>query len=160
MIPELVNDCEYRILAALRRISRALDVYSRKLNTRLGLTTPQLLCLHALTGSDQPTLSDLARAVNLGGSTVNGIVDRLEAKGYVVRQRSTQDRRKVFLALTSQGRQLAEQAPPSIQDRLSTALTRLPFPEQQSITQALERIVELMEGNEFHPELVSQPDQP
>jgi DNA-binding MarR family transcriptional regulator len=125
-----------------------VDIYSRKLNSRLGLTTPQLLCLHALAEEKDMTLSDLAKAVNLGGSTVNGIVDRLEAKNYVKRERSTQDRRKVYLIMTDLGKSAAKEAPSLLQDKLSSALANLSDLEQLAITQSLERVVELMEVEE------------
>ena len=149
MNKETTIDCEYRILCALRRIIRSVDIYSRKLNTELGLTTPQLLCLHALVQSEKCTLSDIAKSVNLGASTVNGIVDRLESKKLVVRNRSTHDRRKVYVVLTEEGQKVTEKAPSLLQDKLSNSLSELSTLEQLTITQALERVVELMEVEEL-----------
>jgi DNA-binding MarR family transcriptional regulator len=136
---------EFRVLSALRRIIRSVDIYSRKLNSKLGLTTPQLLCLHVLNDEDAMTLSQLTKKINLSGSTVNGIVDRLEAKQYLQRRRSTEDRRKVFLYMTEQGRAILKNAPLQLQDKLSSKLSKLPAKEQLDITEALERGVELME---------------
>ena len=157
MNKENTADCEYRLLCALRRIIRAVDVYSRKLNSGFGLTTPQLLCLHALDKDKTMTLSDLAKAVNLGASTVNGIVDRLEDKKYVLRQRSTNDRRKVYLIMTDIGKNIVEKAPSPLQDKLSSAMAGLPSSEQLNITRALERVVELMEVEQMavSPNLIS-----
>lgn len=145
MDKKILADCEYRILCALRRIIRAVDVYSRKLNNKFGLTTPQLLCLQNVCEAESMTLSQLTKAVNLSGSTVNGIVDRLEKKELIVRQRSTEDRRKVYLLMTEKGRELVKQAPSPLQDKLSEELGNLSQLEQLAITQALERTVELME---------------
>ncbi|MDD5698057.1 MAG: MarR family transcriptional regulator [Victivallaceae bacterium] len=157
MDKKITADCEYRLLCALRRIIRGVDIYSRKLNSRFGLTTPQLLCLHAIKGTEAATLSDLAKAVNLGGSTVNGIIDRLEDKNYVVRQRSTHDRRKVYLIMTEAGREVVRQAPSLLQDKLSSALAKLSPLEQLTITRALEQVVELMEVEKVDasPNLIS-----
>ncbi len=139
---------DLRILRSLRRVIRAVDKYSRKLDTKLGLTTPQLLCLDTLAKSDTPmTLSVLADTVNLGGSTVNGIVDRLEAKQYLVRRRSGKDRRQVFLELTDAGRGIVNAAPSLLQDRFSSALRELPETEQKTITEVLEQVVKLMEAD-------------
>jgi DNA-binding MarR family transcriptional regulator len=138
---------EYRILNALRRISRAVDLYSRKLNVEFGLTTPQLLCLEALARTNSMILRDLARAVNLGESTVNGIVDRLEAKGLLTRMRSREDRRKVYLEITEKGRKIMEKTPPLLQDKLAHSLSGLRDAEKQRITETLERIVELMQAD-------------
>ena len=157
MDKKILADCEYRILCALRRIIRAVDVYSRKLNNKFGLTTPQLLCLHYVCEAEFMTLSELTKAVNLSGSTVNGIVDRLEKKELLTRQRSTQDRRKVHLIMTERGKTLVEQAPSPLQDKLSDELGKLSQLEQLAITQALERTVELMEIEKYEasPNLIA-----
>lgn len=139
------SNYEYRIISALRRVIRAVDIYSRKLNTELGLTTPQLLCLYALSKSESMTLTDLAKTVSLGVSTTNGIVDRLEAKHYLTRKRSSEDRRKVSLEISLIGKKTVSKAPSLLQDKLSTALSKLPDSEQMAITEALEMIVKLME---------------
>jgi MarR family transcriptional regulator, organic hydroperoxide resistance regulator len=142
---------EARILRCLRRITRAVDIYSRKLNLSYGLTTPQLLCLDVLAKSGTMILKDLAASVNLGESTVNGIIDRLEVKDYVRRKRSQHDRRKVYLEITDAGRTIIGKAPPLLQDRLSASLSALSEGEQRSMTESLERVAELMEAEQwFH----------
>jgi len=139
------NNYEFRILSALRRVIRSVDIYSRKLNTELGLTTPQLLCLHALAKSKGMTLTNLAKEVNLGVSTVNGIVDRLEVKQYLTRERSVDDRRKISLAISLSGKELVLRAPSLLQDKFSASLSKLSDFEQMAITDSLELVVELME---------------
>ncbi len=135
-----------RVLRALRRIIRAVDIHSRKLNNEFHITAPQMICLYSLAQHGDMTLSDLAKEVNLGTSTVNGIVDRLEEKQYLTRTRSSEDRRKVVLAITEDGREITRQAPMLLQDRLSASLRSLPELEQATITLSLERVVELMEA--------------
>lgn len=137
---------EYRILSALRRVIRAVDIYSKKLNTELELTTPQLLCLYVLAKFETMTLTELAKKVSLGVSTVNGIIDRLEAKRYLTRKRSSEDRRKVFLEISPSGKEIVLKAPSLLQDKLSTALSKLPESEQIAIAESLELVVELMEA--------------
>ena len=138
--------CGLRVLMALRRIIRAVDIYSRKLNEEFKITAPQLICLYTIGKSQGITLSALAQEVSLGISTVNGIVDRLEEKGLVTRSRSCRDRRKVIIGVTEHGREVSKAAPALLQDRLSSALRELPELEQATIALSLERIVELMEA--------------
>jgi DNA-binding MarR family transcriptional regulator len=145
MEPTTDREYEQRILRALRRVIRAVDVYSRKLNSEWGLTAQQFFCLHALAESEEMTLTTLAKSVSLGGSTVIGIIDRLEAKHYLRRVRSSTDRRKIFLEITPSGKEIVQKAPPLLPDRFTTALSDLDDQEQKTITESLERIVELME---------------
>ncbi len=151
MNPEHTLSFEYKVLHVLRRIIRSADIYSRKLNTEFGLTTPQLLCLQVLVQSGKITLSDLAKAVSLGGSTVNGIADRLEAKKFAIRKQSTNDRRKVYLEITPLGKKTFTKAPSLLQDKLAVALALLPEKEQFVIIKSLECIADLTEVDDIGP---------
>ncbi len=134
-----------RILTAIRRIIRSIDMYSHKLGLSCGVTVPQLSCLLRIVEEGPLTLKDLAAAVDLSPSTLVGIVDRLEHKGLVRRARSTEDRRQVLITATEEGVILANESPSPLQDRLAAALEDLPELERAAITLSIERIVELME---------------
>ncbi|MFC3928631.1 fatty acid biosynthesis transcriptional regulator FabT [Streptococcus caprae] len=56
--------------------------------------------------SDRVTPSDIARELLLTLGTVTTSLNKLEKKGYIERTRSEQDRRVVYLSLTSKGRLL------------------------------------------------------
>lgn len=136
---------DLRVVQALRRIIRAVDLHSRKLSAQYQITGPQLICLLTIDEFGPITLSALARRVHLNPSTVLGIVDRLSAKGFVQRARDTRDRRLVRISLTDAGRALTIDAPSPLQETLATAMSGLPEEQQETIARSLERIVELME---------------
>lgn len=140
---------ELRILQALRRIIRAVDIHSHKLSTQHHITGPQLGCLVAIHEEGPLTSASLAKKVYLSPSTVVGIIDRLEEKGLVNRNRDRKDRRQVYISATLDGRQLVETAPSLLQDTLSKALIELPEIEQVSITLALEKLIDLMEARQI-----------
>jgi DNA-binding MarR family transcriptional regulator len=75
---------------------------------------------------------------------VIGIVDRLESRGLVKRDRDLRDRRLIHISLTEAGRVLAGNAPSPLQDTLTDALEKLPESEVAVIAESLERIVGLM----------------
>ncbi len=141
-----MKNYELRILTAIRRVIRSVDKYSRKIYTELGLTTPQLLCLDALGKNNHIITKELAKHVNLSESTVIGIVDRLEAKQYLTRERSKEDRRKVYLSLTDAGKGILSETPSLLQDKFSTALSELKNDELEIITKSLEQVVEMMDA--------------
>ena len=134
------------VLAALRRIIRAIDLHSRTLVQRYGLTGPQLVVLKELAESSPRTVSELAHAVNLSQATLTGILDRLDRKGLVGRVRSTEDRRKVIVSSTGAAETLIAQAPPLLQEHFTHAFSGLPEWEQNQILSSLQRIVALMEA--------------
>jgi len=140
--------CSYRILIALRRIMHFVDIYSKKLAVEHHITGPQLICLYSIVKEGPLTLSELGKRVSLSISTVNGIVDRLEHKGLVVRERKDRDRRKVLITSTDAGEKLTSQAPLPLQDRLAKAVDQLPELEKVSIALSFERVVEMMEIKE------------
>ena len=90
------------IFQSLRRIMRAVDLYSAKLVSNYEITSPQLICLLTLHNDGPLTTSALAKLVHLSNSTVVGILDRLEKRGLIHRERGREDRRLVLVSITSQ----------------------------------------------------------
>jgi DNA-binding MarR family transcriptional regulator len=134
------------VIAALRRIIRAIDLHSRTLVNRFGLTGPQLVILKELLDQYPVSVGELAHAVNLSQATVTGILDRLERKGMIQRQRSDVDRRKVMVTPNSSAEAVLSGAPPLLQEHFIEAFERLPDWEQTQILSSLQRIVALMEA--------------
>ncbi len=147
-LPLAVHPARYglRVLKALRRIIRAVDLHSRQLAALHKITSPQLVCLLAIEEHEPLTVSAIAKDIHLSPSTLIGILDRLESKGLLRRNRDLKDRRLVNVSLTEPGRELIQRAPSPLQDTLADAMNSLPEPEQATITESLERIVELMEA--------------
>ncbi len=143
-----MQSVDYRVLCSLRRIIRSVDIYSRRLNSEFGLTAPQLICLRAVVSNAGITLSRLTSEVSLSPSTVTGIVDRLETKGLLKRERCRKDRRKVYLFPSPAGRDITERSPSLLQDQLSHSLSELSAEEQILIAESLERVVHLMEAQD------------
>lgn len=136
---------DLRILRAMRRITRSVALHSRQLAAFSNITAPQLVCLRAVIEHGPLTATAISREIHVSASTVVGILDRLEDKGLVRRERGREDRRIVFVTATEAGRALAADAPSPLQKHLADGLNALPELEQATITLALERIVALME---------------
>jgi DNA-binding MarR family transcriptional regulator len=138
-------------LRALRRITRSVALHSRQLAACSNITAPQLVCLRAVIDHGPLTATAISREVHVSASTVVGILDRLEDKGLIRRERGREDRRIVFVTATDAGMQLAKDTPSPLQKKLSDALNALPELEQATITMSLERIVDLMESGGVVP---------
>lgn len=137
------------ILRSLRRISRAIDLYSRQLASRYKLTGPQLMCLHELERTDPLRSGELARRVNLSQATVTGILDRLEARELIQRRRDDKDKRRVLVSITPTGSKLVSSAPAPLHKQFADRLGRLPAEEQARIDSVLAQIVEMMSADEL-----------
>ena len=137
---------DFSILQSLRKIIRAVDMYSRKLADEHDITAPQLVCLMEIVENETTTIKELAQRIHLSPSTVVGILDRLEEKKLVQRLRDTRDRRVVNVMATDRGRAVAKNAPSPLQDGLAYSLKRIPEIEQATIALSLERVVEFMKA--------------
>ena len=87
---------------ASQAYQRATDGFDDAVGAALGLNPTDLRCLDWLT--EGPTSAgDLAEATGLSTAATTTLLDRLEAKGYVRRERSDTDRRRVMAQLTEEG---------------------------------------------------------
>jgi DNA-binding MarR family transcriptional regulator len=158
--PEMTQQYDLRILRALRRITRAIALHSRHLAACSNITAPQLICLRAVIDHGPLTATAISREIHVSASTVVGILDRLEDKGLVRRERGREDRRIVFVSATEAGAALALETPSPLQTQLAAALNALPELEQATITLSLERVVNLMESGGAAPEVSGEPASP
>ncbi len=73
---------------------------------RLGLTYPQYLVMLVLWEEDGPSVGQIGQKLHLDSGTLTPLLKRLEAAGFVTRQRGTDDERLVRVRLTPAGRAL------------------------------------------------------
>src|SRR5690606_10855087 len=105
--PAQAQAYDLRILRDLRRITRSIALHSRQLAACSNITAPQLVCLRAVIDKGPMTSTAISREMHVSASTVVGILDRLEDKGLIRRERGREDRRTVFVTATEAGMQLA-----------------------------------------------------
>ncbi len=135
---------EESILLSVRRIMRAIDMHSSYLARQYGLTSPQLICLKKLSGEKQLTPGGLAKEVHLSHATVTGIINRLEKKGLVQRERSTADGRSYLIRLTESGFSMIKSSPSMLQDQFMHELSKLADWEKTMILSSLQRVTSIL----------------
>lgn len=84
---------------AVQAYQRATDGFDDAVGRLLGLNPTDLRCLDWLTAGPM-TAGELAQAAGLSSAATTTLIDRLEHKGYVTRERDGIDRRKVYIQLT------------------------------------------------------------
>ncbi|MDT7756980.1 MAG: MarR family transcriptional regulator, organic hydroperoxide resistance regulator [Mycobacterium sp.] len=95
---------------ALYSASRAMTAAYRPILAELKLTYPQYLVLLVLWEDEPVTVRKLGERLRLDSGTLSPLLKRLEANGFVRRERSTDDERLVEVTLTPAGRRLEETA--------------------------------------------------
>ncbi len=133
-------------MQSLRRIFKAIEDYSQEVSNSFGITGPQLWALKTVSRHPGLALGDLSRKMYLHPSTVTGVIDRLESKGYVTRDRDSADRRVVNVKLTPAGQDLAAKAPNPIQGKMIYGLMKLSENELSVIYESVRRLAEIAEA--------------
>ncbi len=137
------------LLIALRKVIRAIGMHSKHLNKTSGLTSPQLIIMQEIDKSSGINSGQVAKNVNLSAATVTNIIDRLENKALVSRVRSTQDKRKVSLYLTDDGKAQLHKAPQALQEHFIENFSNLAPWEQSQLLSSMQRIADMMDANEI-----------
>jgi len=134
------------LLIALRKIIRAIDLYSKKISKDTGLTGPQLMVLNEIQLHDSIMVKQLADNINLSPATVTSILDRLEDKSLVERQRSKSDKRRLKLHLTPTGEAILEKAPQLLQHHFIQRFEALEQWEQSQMLANVQHIATMMDA--------------
>ena len=93
------------ILINIRKISRSVNLESKRLEKEYGISIPQLLALNYLREQNNFLAShkSIKDFLKLNASTVTGIITRLEKKGLVAKLPRLQDKRVSLITLTAKG---------------------------------------------------------
>ncbi|WP_299073487.1 MarR family transcriptional regulator [uncultured Paraglaciecola sp.] len=134
------------LFVSLRKVTRAIGLYSKKLSKESGLTTPQLIVLKEISQHGGWMVKDIAQSINLSSATVTSILDRLEARNLVIRERSVTDKRRLGLYLTEQGETLVNNAPRPLQTHFIDRFERLQDWEQTQLVSTMQRIAYMMDA--------------
>ena len=137
------------MLISLRKITQAIDLHSRDLNRRYGLTGPQLMILYEISNHGEISVTELAKVISLSQATVTDILNRLEKRGLVIRSRSNTDKRRIMITTTEACNTILEMAPPSLQETFIKRFSGLKDWEQMMILSAFTRVVDLMSADKI-----------
>jgi DNA-binding MarR family transcriptional regulator len=130
---------EQQVCFALSVAARSVVAIYRPLLEPMGLTHPQYLVMLALWQHAPLSVRRLSELLQLDPGTLSPLLKRLEAIGYVRRERDRSDERSLALTLTERGRALradAEKIPPAVVERLG-----MPIEELRRVHEALTRVI-------------------
>jgi DNA-binding MarR family transcriptional regulator len=132
-------------LAVTELLPRTLDA---QLQRDAGLTHPAYVVLAMLSEAPDRSrrMSDLARTANQSQSRLSHTVARLEERGWVRRERATEDRRGNFAVLTDAGWDVVQRVAPghvaAVKEGLFGALTT---EQTKALEQVLDAVLERLD---------------
>lgn len=128
----------------IRRIFQSLVEQSKIVEQKTGLTGSQLWVVKLLEESAPMKAADLAKQTYLHPATMVGILDRLEGKGLIQRNRAQNDRRVIHIELTERGREVVRNSPEVAQSLLVKGLALHTIPKLLQISVELKEITTIL----------------
>lgn len=112
-MPEADEDAAYRLddqIGYRLRLAmqRHTDIFFR--NMVAGLTQPQFAAMARLHANGPCSQNQLGRSIALDSASIVGVIDRLRAQNLIATEKDRQDRRRVTISLTPEGRALIAEA--------------------------------------------------
>lgn len=133
-----------QITMRLRQIIQEMSKHSKFIQENYKITVPQLICLQEIYEHSPISLGALTKIVFMNNSTVTGVVDRLEKRGFVKRVRISKDRRQVHVEIDQEGIRFIRQAPTPLQQRFIERLKQLDHEKITLILWSLEMLVDML----------------
>jgi DNA-binding MarR family transcriptional regulator len=101
--PRAIDGSTRKFLQAVWRMEHALERASKRMEDAIGVTGPQRFALRLIALHPGLGAADLAAALHLHPGTITGMIQRLQARGYVARTAHASDKRRMHLHLTRAG---------------------------------------------------------
>ncbi|GAA2666677.1 MarR family winged helix-turn-helix transcriptional regulator [Actinoplanes palleronii] len=130
---------ERQVCFALSVAARSVVAIYRPLLEPMGLTHPQYLVMLALWGDSPLSVRRLSELLQLDPGTLSPLLKRLEAIGYLRRERDPADERSLAITLTESGQALRAEAlkiPPAVVAKLG-----LPIEDLQRLHTSLTQVI-------------------
>lgn len=130
-----------QVLTGFRIIFKAAQDHSRWVEKQCGASSPQVWALFEIERRPGWRVTDLANAMSLHQSTVSNLLEKLETKGVVRRERDPEDQRVQRLFITEQGLELLQRVPQPAMALLPDTLNKLSDKTLSSLEVSINEIV-------------------
>lgn len=142
----VVNQPPPRVGALLDQIGRQLRAHSEPVLEALGMRPRHLLTLTVLRDLDGSSQTDLADTLRIDRTNLVGLLNELEAEGWIERRRSPEDRRRHVVELTKGGREALSRAEFALAAVENHVLGALDDAERETLHALLARAVGVTGG--------------
>lgn len=120
---------------------RAESLFHQEMGS-LDITPPQFSCLITINENPGIDQKSVAKAIGLDGSTLGGVINRLEKRNLVKRSISTSDRRAHTLFITKFGEEVLTTAIPRVLNTQKILLRAISQNEQTELLKIVNKITQ------------------
>jgi DNA-binding MarR family transcriptional regulator len=131
------------VLQQFRELFRVSQQHFQRIEARCGISGAQLWALSVIGRTPGLRISELAQALTIHLSTASNLLDKLEAKGLIRRERGSGDQRVVRIQPTAPGQALLRRAPNPAAGVIPDALSRMPDEALQQLRDNLDLLLGL-----------------
>lgn len=135
----------------VKKLKKIMDIIKGNVEREYGemhLTGTQGMLMGTLVHFGKMKISDLSENMGLSNSTVSVITDRLVKQGLIDRTRSSEDRRVVYVSVTSKFKEKVKRHFEEIEKRFGNAVNRAAPPEDlDKIIEGLSILERLLESD-------------
>jgi DNA-binding MarR family transcriptional regulator len=131
------------VLQQFRELFRVSQQHFQRIESHCGVSGAQLWALSELSSAPGLSVSQLARKMSIHLSTSSNLLDKLEAQGFVRRERGTDDHRIVRIFLTASGQRMLKKAPRPVEGVIPDALAKMPAQALRSLQRDLGLLLDL-----------------
>jgi DNA-binding MarR family transcriptional regulator len=131
------EQCAAAVMESGPLIMRTIVCHMRS-RAPAGVTVPQFRTLIFLSRHEGACLSDVTAHSGLTLATMSKVIDVLVKRGLVLREVSPEDRRRITLALTPEGRETLDRARRHTRSRVAEMLAVLSPAERKAVVRAME----------------------
>lgn len=141
----------------IRRLQQIAVAVFMEETQHFGITPVQYAALSAVQRQPEIDQRSLARFIGFDTSTIGSVIDRLEARGLMLRNASKADKRVRLLTLTAEGEALLRLAEPAVLRAQERMLDPLPAQERALFMALIARVNQENQGRTLAPSLQAQP---
>ena len=112
-------------LSPIHRANRQAGIYMEDLLRDLGVSAPEAHMLSFIGAYGPSSVGELVRVFGYRKPTMTSMLNKLEKRGYLVRQLNPRDRRSLLIHLTEAGLQIAAEARRKVEGLEAEVLARV-----------------------------------
>jgi MarR family transcriptional regulator, organic hydroperoxide resistance regulator len=131
------------VLQHIRELCRVSQQHFQRIEVRCGVSGAQLWALAEIQAQPGSKISELAAVLSIDLSTASNLLDRLEAKALVRRERGKEDQLVVRIYLTPTGQKVPRAAPKPVERIIPDALHRMQRNALGRLDRDLEKLLQL-----------------
>ena len=144
MQPLTLEEVGEKMITLLPILLRELSKRTSDELTRGQITLPQMLILQHFLQKDRSKMRELAELLNVSTSAVTGFVDRAQTSGLLKREYATEDRRIIWVSITTKGKKVVQEVLAQRKQMFIRIFEQMSTAERDQYVRTFEKICQIL----------------